>query len=392
MKYDRFTAREEGIPLAELHVVRDSFPDVVDLVSGIDDSVILNTMPKFESSAAADSSPDPNERSGLFSTAMESTSAKYDYQLLVGHARTDGTPKTGEQLRTEYIHRTDELVRLITEGVNVDDPVTHERSMRSPDCIVWLDKSARPLAWMMRELWPRLAQEDDGTVPSMPSSHFVNIDREQWVNTVDPLGKGTVDLDRVDQSVIRSLRSIFVSPSDKKEGLTEAIDRAPATFDGKTVLIVDEVYASGRTLAISENFFRAAFPTAIIAGVHWMGGVTQKGFAQGNADLPIWYKDDTHLGRGIGNRNQEESHRSPSLTQRLGGWFLSSRLKEDDPSSTQLRQEIFHLAHDKKVLSVPSYQRDDFEERAERLNDMSFDEFRTAKRRQDGVVDRAPRT
>lgn len=257
--------------------------------------------------------------------------------------------------------------------------------------------AARPVAWLTKELWPVLAPDmETGETPDMPEFRFVNIDREQWVNTVDPNGSGYMNIDLVDESVIRSLRSIFVSPEHKGNGLTEEIDAAPAELDGKTILIVDEVRSSGKTLDIANKFFTRAFPTARVATSYWMKGMTtvgsrRGGTAEANADLPVWYKENDEAGRGVGNRDERVSQRSDSLTQRLGGWFLSTRLSlpsgegidTQDPASDQLRAEIKWLAQDvseNKVLVVRSLQREDFELRASVLNGgIDLDTFKTKK-------------
>ena len=305
-------------------------------------------------------------------------SQETEYRLLVGHSRTDGSFKTSDQLRSEYIQRTDTLIHTMTDGINIFDPNTGETTKKLPDFVVWLDKSARPLAWLTRELWPKLAPEPDSSVmPKKPDFRFVNIDREQWVNSVDPGGTGYMDINRIDKSLIRSLRSIFIEPRYKEAGLTEAIDTAPAELDGKTVLIIDEVRSTGRTLEIAQKFFERAFPTATIATDHWMGGIAQKGLGQGNADIPVWYKDKDETGRGIANRDESISGRSNSITQRLGSWFLSTRFPQMDPASVTLRKEIHKLAHDEKVLIVPSFHRevDDLVKRAEKHNNVDFDQF-----------------
>jgi hypothetical protein len=102
---------------------------------------------------------------------------------------------------------------------------------------------------------------------------------------------------------------------------------------------------------------------------------SNKGLAMGNADLPVWYKEKDPTGRGVDNRNEGRSQMSASLTQQLGGWFLSVAFKAQDPNSVQLRKEIHHLAQDPDVLVVPSNQRDDFAERAEAANGISLAEF-----------------
>lgn len=331
----------------------------------------------------------------------------YPYSLLVGHRRTDGSFKSTKELQTQYVELTDELVRLMTDGVSVSNRETGEIEKRVPDVVIWLDKSARPVEWLTRDLWDTLAVDTDtGIVPPMPKSRFVNIDREQWVNTVDPSGSGKMEIDLVDQSVIRSLRSIFIEPSHKR-ALDSSIDDVPAELDGKTVLIIDEVRSSGRTLDIAKKFFERAFPTASVATAHWMKGTVTKGDrrsgqAQGNADLPVWYQESSPFGRGVGNRDERNSQLSKSRTQRLGGWFLSTPLPKHkleeknettgelkvkeilDPGSTLLRTELHQLAKDVRqgrVLVAPSIMREDFEKRVSLLNDgMSVEKFVQKKR------------
>ncbi len=301
----------------------------------------------------------------------------FQYELLVGHDRTDGTPKSTAELQTEYIRLTDRLIHKLVDGVEIRDPHTDERVNHVPDFMVCLDKSARPLAWMTKELWPLLAADKDGNVPKMPEIKFVNIDRNQWTSSIDPQGNGTSRIDHIDPSIIRSLRSVFLeNPNDRADGLTETIDTAPTQFDGKTVLIVDEVNSTGRTLGYAESFFQRAFPEANIAGTHWMGGVTAKnrGMAVGNADLPVWYSDERQDGRGVGNRNVDLSLESKNRTQKLGAWFLSTVPRQTDTRALQLRSEMHQLAQDArdgKIVIEPSRDRDDFEERALRLNHVS---------------------
>ena len=322
----------------------------------------------------------PTEIQGeLFSVDQVQQPDDGTYKLLVGHNRSDGTFKTDEQLKSQYMELTDKLVYKMTDGIKVTAPETGEVEVRKPDVVIWLDKSARPLAWLTKAAWPQLAAEADGTVPDMPEFKFVNIDREQWVNQVDPMGTGRMNIENIDESVIRSLRSIFVDPSSKKNSLGEHVDRADSSLDGKTIMIVDEVMSTGRTLDIASKFFARAFPTAYIGGEHWMSGTATKGTAVGNADIPIWYKEKDETGRGVGNRNEAKSRMSPSMTQRLGGWFLSTTLPNDG-NAKQLRKELSMLASDAvehKVVFKPSTERDmnDIEERIERYNGMSVQEF-----------------
>lgn len=202
-----------------------------------------------------------------------------------------------------------------------------------------------------------------------PEFRFLNIDREQWVNTVDPDGNGRMDISKVDDTVIRSLRSIFVESKYKQNGLTKEIDTAPVSLDNKTIMVVDEVLSSGRTMDIAQKMIRQAFPTSAVGGAHWMSGVVQKGQARGNADLPIWYKEEDEYGRGVGNRGDATSK---NLTQRLGAPFLSRRFPEVDQKGMQLRNEFHELATNPDVPIRPSTYREDYEERVERYNNRPF--------------------
>ena len=293
----------------------------------------------------------------------------FEYKLLRGHSKTDGTLKSDEQLRMEYVQRTDELIRQMTDGIEVTDPKTGEKVTRVPDTVIFLDKSARPLAWLTNELWDKFAADSDGNIPKKPGFRFLNIDREQWVNTVDPDGVGYMDISKVDETVIRSLRSIFVDARDKQHGLTSEIDKASASLDGQTIMIVDEVLSSGRTMDIAKKMISRAFPDAAVGGSHWMSGLVQKGMARGNADLPIWYKEKDEYGRGVGNRGDANSD---NLTQRLGAPFLSRRFPEVDQKSLQLRREFHELAVNPDIPFRPSIHRDDYEERVARYNGRPF--------------------
>lgn len=327
----------------------------------------------------SESYPDNAEQEKLFETSEDV--APFEYELLKGHYRTDGTFKSDEELKTEYVRLTDDLIHRMANGIEVTDPVSGEKTTKPVDFVVWLDKSARPLSWLTRDLWPLMARDQDGNIPPQPQHKFVNIDRNQWTSTIDPDGIGSTDVSRLDDTIIRSLRSIFLEKNaDRSEGLTDRIDSAPSLFDGKTVLIVDEVRSSGRTLQYAHSLFRRAFPDATVGTTYWMGGVTVKNGAVGNADLPVWYSDKTDYGRGIGNRHVDRSRLSASTAQRLGAWFLSTPLPEADPKSQQLRVELRQLSEDARegrMLVEPSRERDDYEMRALSLNKdiETFDEF-----------------
>lgn len=282
----------------------------------------------------------------------------FEYNILTGHHLPNGSYRSGEKLRMDYLTLTDGLIHKMTDGVEVRDPVSGEVSKQVPDVVVWLDKSARPLAWLTKDLWPKMAADPEtGEVPKIPDFKFVNIDREQWVNKIDPEGVGTVDIGGIDRSIIRSLRSIFVEPKHKQEGLTSAIDDAPSYLDDKVVMIVDETRSEGKTLRYSQEFFKAAFPSAQITGAYWTTRKYRTADGSEKNDIPVWYKEETILGRGVGNRDERKSHASNNLTQRLGAWFLSTRIHGEDKMSRDLRADLKQLANNPEVPVRPSSSR-----------------------------------
>ena len=301
----------------------------------------------------------PKETAEKTNYTSPEESNEFTYKLLTGHPRTDGSYKTDRQLHMEYIQLTDGLIHKMTDGLEVVDSESGEKVVRRPDTVIFLDKSARPLAWLTKELWDQMAPEPGSDeIPPMPDFKFLNIDREQWVNIVDEQGVGHVDVSKVDPGIIRSLRSVFVTPQHKQEGLTERVDSAPTELDGKNVMVVDEVFSSGRTLNIATQLIRRAFPSASIGGEYWMQKIATKGAATGNADLPVWYKSDEESGRGVGNRQAEKRHASSNITQRLGAWFLSTRFPKPDEAALQLRREFHELATHPDVPLRPSNDRD----------------------------------
>src|SRR5690606_37669804 len=128
--------------------------------------------------------------------SQETEKTSFQYDLLKGHFEPDGSWKSGEELRMQYLHLTDQLIQKMTQEKEVENPETGEKQLKRPSVVVFLDKSARPLSHLVRELWPTFAKDlETGEVPPMPAFKFLNIDREQWVNEFDPKsGKGIVNV------------------------------------------------------------------------------------------------------------------------------------------------------------------------------------------------------
>lgn len=285
-----------------------------------------------------------------------------EYSILTGHYLEDGSWIDDKKLREIYIKYTDKLIGTI------DGTLENERKS---DAVIYLDKSARPVAWMVDAFWEMLARQvgtkyTDNIVPKKPDTFFLNIDREQWLPTVDPANKGILNIDAVPEEAIASLRAIYQPIGSTPE--------APTILDGKNVLIVDEVNVTGNTLKIAKALLMRALPDTIFTTTHWMvPGTYNGGGASRNNDVPVWYKQHDARGRGVADRDLRRSASSSSYRQQIGKWFLSTAFDAPDKDSLQLRGEIAQLARDVlagKLQYKPASTRDltDYDLRFNTLN------------------------
>lgn len=265
-----------------------------------------------------------------FSRNQETFPDPYPYDILKYRDE-----ETTNKLQRSYVRYTNKLVEKINE-----DEIDHA---------VFLDKSARPVAWMMNELWDSLAATDE-EVSERPDESFLNIDREQWRDTVGgkEIDSGIIDVSKIDQTVIDSLRYIFVSGTKAdKDGNNITLDSVwemPTVLDGKKVLVVDEVKFTGDSARIAQKLLRRAIPEADIQEpYHWMDS---KSAGKDLPDIPMWYSDKTEKGRWVNDRSRTESIHSSSRVQREGYMFLSTRQQEVDSRSQKLRAECKALARD----------------------------------------------
>ncbi|MEX0932170.1 MAG: hypothetical protein WDZ81_01020 [Candidatus Saccharimonadales bacterium] len=243
----------------------------------------------------------------------------FSYELLqLGH-----NEERTRQLQRSYVLNTVRLVEKIEDF--------------KPDFIVFLDKSARPVAWLLKELW-----EDFSDGKDLPKFRFLNIDREQWRDKVggSEIGDGRIRMEKAKAEALE-LRSIFVP--QPKEGVP--IEEQESRFSGKRILVVDEVEVSGDTRKIAHGFLEQAFPDAEEIKDHtWMTAKAAK--SVGLPDIPVWYIQDSTIGRGVDNRSYDQSQKSASAVQRRGWMFLSTRPPEKDTTALRYREEMKRLAKD----------------------------------------------
>lgn len=200
---------------------------------------------------------------------------KFKFDLLV----SNDPQVSSEAFRVKYIELTKKMVdRILGSGIND---------------VIFLDKSARPVSWLVREFWDLFANG-----APMPDFKYVNIDKGAWNFTVgtneevteDSNVSSVIDVRRAPVAILK-LRGIF---SDKD---------GKSCFDGKNILVVDEVRSSGDTLEIARQFFKYAFPRATVDSTYWMrpGTIVGKDGVKRNKESPIWYISDSPDGRGVGD-------------------------------------------------------------------------------------------
>lgn len=188
------------------------------------------------------------------------------------------------------------------------------------DHIVYLDKSARPVSWLVNLFWKEFAAEDEnGHIIKRPGHSYINIDRAPWFRNVginvndDGRQKDNGELatyadfvhnfGKLTERHLAEIRALFIEGGIEEESV-ETILRSPTILDGKRILIVDEVSRTGSTLNIAKHLFERTFPEAkeIQGAYFWYP--TEPMLKVGNeivlTSLPVWYDPNTLSGRGIG--------------------------------------------------------------------------------------------
>jgi hypothetical protein len=268
-------------------------------------------------------------------------------------------------LRAEYISLTDSLIQ--------------EMAGQQTDVAIFLDKSARPVAWMVSELWDQLGPRlSDGSSLPPPEIKFLNIDREQWGAILGRSEDQGISIDLLPPERVDELKAIFkpLLPKDTTETM----------LTGKRVMLVDEIHISGDTLEMAHKILARAFPDAQdIQSHYWMNGMVKidpKSGGRYNTKLPVWYSDREVTGRLIGNRDSTKSSQSMSQRQRIGRYWLSTAFREPDEKGLELKKEIKLMAEELKSHNLPYIPSPDWdeeiesvEERINRINGISVDEY-----------------
>lgn len=251
-----------------------------------------------------------------------------------------------EAIKTEvledYLTQFDRMVSVI-QGRNEDG----EAYAVPYDTVVFMDKSARPLAWMLGELWDDFAEpiktdSGDMRVPPMPERKFLNIDRLHWRKNLDTEG----DFHDISEGDVAALRSIF------DVGKHNVLDGTPDK--PRRILIVDELSESGDTQRIARDIISQATRDTVVDTFAYMPSVkheTAAGPSYEYPSFPTWYppknSDGLHAEDGRGVLDPRITSAEASLERpRQANKFLSSPPRHErdvGPLTTPLLKELEEL-------------------------------------------------
>lgn len=260
---------------------------------------------------------------------------------------------------------TAELV-AIASGETGGEPVDH---------IIYLDKSARPVSWLVDEFWQDFTDEPE------PERSFLAIDRRVWLRdymglelkgneyVIEENGElrladsGVVDrnFSKIPRETLARIRALYIPGGIQSEDPRE-IFATPTVLDGKNLLIVDEVERSGSTLYIAKKLLKAAIPKLKSVKKHVFWSDNEEKLDNGETQMgktPVWYPEDHNdwRGRGVKDINPayyEEMYRNnptpDNRARRYGAIVLGEPLvsPEEEPGqpSWHLRAEIHKMHED----------------------------------------------
>ncbi len=283
----------------------------------------------------------------------------------------------------EHIKSTADLIATM-DGTSMEYEMNQERV--KPDHVIYLDKSARPVSWLVNTFWNDFSEE------KRPEHSYLNIDRLTWFRRagVDVDANGYIrnsdgsqriampkdfHIEDVSPEDFARIRSLYLPNGIENEDVEE-IMRMPSLLDGKNVLIVDEVKRSGSTNKIASDLIKAAFPevASVNTAYYWDSGtkILKSGEAQ-MLSIPVWYDSKSSLGRGIGDidpeyfRKRHEKFQTPrTRAQNFGSIVLGAYVnlnEEKGQLSRELMREIQQMHQDyqdgKILVRVPKNYDDD---------------------------------
>jgi hypoxanthine phosphoribosyltransferase len=262
-----------------------------------------------------------------------------NYQFLKRHLIAQPEMwKDMSQVAMEYIRKTEKIIRVLDGSSRHRDVVDYDDNLvnqGAPDVVIYLDKSARPVSWLVDKFWKDIADQD----VVKPKTKFLNIDRndQTWkdIDLTESKNPSDViyDFGRLPKEKILAVRAIFHKGRLSEEKWKDEVTKINSDFDqGKRILIVDEVKSSGRTLMIAQNLLKLAFPTSSISGVYFWNSRYETVPINGQIEqqmtsVPVWYNAKEKYGRGISDKysfyyNLDENYHD--IRFRVGAFVLST--------------------------------------------------------------------
>ncbi|MBR2836739.1 hypothetical protein IKE79_00080 [Candidatus Saccharibacteria bacterium] len=195
------------------------------------------------------------------------------------------------------------------------DNILRKEQFLPADHVIYLDKSARPVSWLVDKFW-----DDFTDKPQPPEKSYLAIDRAPWFRSVgidvDDDGRRRDNgelatfkdfLDRAESSIpqetLARIRALYIPGGIKTED-PEKIFETPTILDGKVVTIVDEVERTGSTIQIAKWLLRHAIPEIKEVQTYGFWKTVDRHNKTGDdkrlASTPVWYKRKDASGRGVG--------------------------------------------------------------------------------------------
>jgi hypothetical protein len=295
-----------------------------------------------------------------------------NYELLTGERQeVIGEVWDSRYVREKTIEFTSDII-LALDGTDSERTKVigdAELARQAPDRVIWMDKSARPVSWLVDAFWDDFAA--DGA-PKPPYS-FLNFERAEWFAKIGKTEQDYKDGDRtkfnadlLDEDEILRIRALFTARNIHEGNWRDEMRDDESIFEGEHIMVIDEVQATGgATTDIALGVLKRAFPRATISARYfWKSGIVDSITAStGERQMkssPVWYKTNELGGRGIGDTNEDHYRRQyetaasseidPTLKtelfrQYLGAAALSEPLRGFDPLTAKLQQDIAYLTY-----------------------------------------------
>lgn len=320
-----------------------------------------------------------------------------EFPLFSRQMETRRDESTGFEVRDVRLNVNDTLGRYIEgAGVMIGE-------IEKADAVIYLDKSARPVSWLVNEFYEEFSDEE------RKPEGFLAIDRIKWLREVglDPDENGKIigengekrdakfkDFERLSWKIpkekIAGLRALFVPGGVSSEN-TEEIMETETGLEGKEILVVDEIQRTGTTAEIAQWFLKKAIPEAKSVKILYFWKPASVALPNGERQMGkevFWYDHDKHdawSGRGVWDINTgyyvgkyEENPNNYTRAQKMGAEMLGEPMDvttEYGKPSLRLQGEIrkLHEAYrEGKVLTGCPYEatedvQDKMMERMEKL-------------------------